>query len=186
MQLLIKKIELGEEAFKNLLSIANSYYYKDLHTYLLSFGLGNWDTVRISIWLQDISTLKFSTPRLFNHDLFNHEIFNCNFLDCRTFQPWSFQIQASTLDFSIPKYWKLHGWRVHGVKQSRSLRFKLRIKKSTVEMKWKENYGWKVCGWTVNAWWLKSLALKSLSLKSPGLKCPGIINFKICTVLTRH
>ena len=135
----------------------------------------------------------YSDPALaYCDDLFNREIFNCNFPDCRTFQPWSFQIQASTLDFSIPKYWKLHGWRVHGVKQSRSLRFKLRIKKSTVEMSCnQENYGWKVCGWrvngwTVNAWWLKSLALKSLSLKSPGLKCPGIINFKICTVLTRH
>ena len=70
MQLLIKKIKLGEEAFRKLLSIANYYYFIDL--LLIFFGLGDWDTVRISIWLQDISTLEFSTPRLFNHEFFKY------------------------------------------------------------------------------------------------------------------
>ena len=43
-----------------------------LHIDLLS-GLGNWDTVRISIWLQDISTLEFSTTG-FNPGLFNPKV----------------------------------------------------------------------------------------------------------------
>ena len=83
MQLLIKKIKLGEEAFRNLLSIANSYYYIDLLTY----PLWTWDTVRISIWLQDISR-----PGIFN---FNPGLFNPKVLKIAWLKsPWRKKVQG--------------------------------------------------------------------------------------------